>query len=223
MGVILTSYKSWDDPPSTILPQYLGKTLCLVFVADFPPLLTEEIPVISGRCCYKSLMQDDAYWSWHSLNLLNLILSRWCMNSDFHSVESPLFSLEKQELRIEKNNSHFAPRIFLFGKEWADTPWHGKYLPSFLVHVQSSFSRTSCRYFIHSARECWFRWLWSDLVAIAQGPSARKTTDFWLVRSCLRAWGNEFLIIINVWSLSSFPHSLQNGQSTMILAAKKVH
>ena len=36
------------------------------------------------------------------------------MNSDFHSVESPLFSLEKQELRIEKNNSHFAPRIFLF-------------------------------------------------------------------------------------------------------------
>ena len=104
----------WFIP--TILPHYLGKTLCLVSVADFPPLLTEEIPVISGRCCYKSLMQDGAYWSWHSLNFLNLILSRWCMNSDFHSVESPLFSLEKQELRIEKKQLPLCTTDFLVWK-----------------------------------------------------------------------------------------------------------
>ena len=155
-------------------PQYLGKTLCLVFVADFPPLLTEEIPVISGRCCCKCLMQDGACWSWHSLNFLNLILSRWCWNSDVHSVESPLFCLEKQELRIEKKTTPTLHHGF-FGLERNGQILHGMgniYLA--FSFIWPFFSRTSCRYSIHSARECWFRWLWSDLVAIAQGPSARK-------------------------------------------------
>ena len=176
---------------------FCHNTLVRLFVwfqADFPPLLTEEIPVISGRCCYKSLMQDGAYWSWHSLNFLNLILSRWCMNSDFHSVEAPLFCLEKQELRIEKTTATLHHRFFGLERNGQILHEMGNICLAFSF-MWPFFSRTSCRYSIHSARECWFRWLWSDLVAIAQGPSARKKTDFWLVRSCLREWGNEFVII----------------------------